>query len=361
MTSISVETKNHSYPIHFSETADQRLLADVNAILSAGRKAVVVTDEQVWAHLEEVVHRFLPEVPVLILPAGETTKSMANVERVCEFCVTHHLDRQGVLFAFGGGVIGDLTGYAAASFLRGIDFYQIPTTLLAMVDSSVGGKTGVNLPSGKNLVGAFHQPQAVYIHPARLRTLPAKDFNAGMAEVIKSGLLGDRDLWEKLQQYPKLTPDSPELPAIIAQTCQLKATVVQADEKEQAASGGRALLNLGHTFAHAIENVAGYGDYLHGEAVAIGLVLAARMSEKMGWIRQETVNDIIEVIEKYDLPIRLHSYLPINELIDAMYRDKKVSLGNLRFVALRAAGEAFTTRDIPEDLLQELWISAETN
>src|SRR6185295_4410937 len=193
------------------------------------------------------------------------------------------LDRGGVLFAVGGGVIGDLGGFAAAAWLRGIEYYQVPTTLLAMVDSSVGGKTGINLASGKNLVGAFHQPRAVFISTGLLSTLPPREFAAGMAEVIKYGLLGDAPLFAQLEEAP-LTIANARLAAVVRQCCALKARIVEADERETAKEGGRALLNLGHTFGHAIENVAGYGEYLHGEAVAIGLCAAARLSQKLGYI-----------------------------------------------------------------------------
>src|SRR5690606_17551335 len=193
------------------------------------------------------------------------------------------LDRTSALMAVGGGVIGDLAGFAAASYLRGIEFLQVPTTLLAMVDSSVGGKTGITLKAGKTLVGAFHQPQAVFIGTDVLATLPPREFAAGMAEVIKYGLLGDAALLAELEREP-LTVGDGRLAGVIRRCCEIKAGIVAADERETAKDGGRALLNLGHTFGHAVEQVAGYGAYLHGEAVAVGLCAAARLSQKLGYI-----------------------------------------------------------------------------
>ena len=225
----------------------------------------------------------LPGVKRLEIPSGESSKCFQQLERGCDFLAAERVDRAGAVFAIGGGVTGDLGGFIAASYLRGIDFYQVPTTLLSMVDSSVGGKTGINLKAGKNLVGAFHQPQAVFADVESLQTLPAREFASGMAEVIKHGLLADRELFEILESLdPPLHPGHPSLATIVRRNCGIKAGVVQADETEQAASGGRALLNLGHTFGHAIEAVAGYGEYLHGEAIAIGLVLAVQLSVEQG-------------------------------------------------------------------------------
>ena len=205
----------------------------------------------------------------------------AELARAWDFLAGNGLARDGAVFAIGGGVIGDLAGFAAASYQRGVDFYQIPTTLLAMVDSSVGGKTGINLAAGKNLVGSFHQPTAVWADTELLATLPAREFAAGMAEVIKHGLLADADLFGLLEQNAPLAWDHPLLAPVIRRCVEIKASVVAGDERETSAQGGRALLNLGHTFGHAVEAVAGYGTYVHGEAVAIGLVMAARLSAEL--------------------------------------------------------------------------------
>jgi 3-dehydroquinate synthase len=292
------------------------------------------------------------EVPVLTLEAGEASKSLIGFGRALDFLAGHKLDRGGVLFAVGGGVIGDLGGFAAASYLRGIDYVQVPTTLLAMVDSSVGGKTGINLAAGKNLVGAFHQPRAVFISTQLLATLPAREFAAGMAEVIKYGLLGDRGLFDDLERTP-LTVGDGRLADVVRRCCALKARIVEADERETAAEGGRALLNLGHTFGHAIENVAGYGTYLHGEAVAIGLCAAARLSQKLGYITADEVGRVQRVVAAHALPTRLVAPLAYEALVGAMTRDKKVRAGGLRFVVLRRLGEAATQSDVPLELVRE--------
>jgi 3-dehydroquinate synthase len=256
-----------------------------------------------------------------------------------------------VVIALGGGVIGDLAGFVAATYLRGIAFVQVPTTLLAMVDSSVGGKTGVNLPEGKNLVGAFHQPKLVVADLDTLATLPAREFSAGMAEVIKAGLLGDAELFARLERAP-LKVASADLLAVIRGCCALKARVVEADEFERAGDGGRALLNLGHTFGHAIEQVTGYGAYLHGEAIGIGLAAAARLSEKLGFIGAAEVARVEKAVEAHGLPIRLRTPLPLEALMAAMARDKKVRAGRLRFVVLKSIGVAIT-RDQVDAALAE--------
>ncbi len=305
------------------------------------------------------------------LDAGEKTKSFAQLEKIHEEMALHRIDRGGKIIAVGGGVIGDLAGFAAATYLRGIDFYQVPTTLLAMVDSSVGGKTGINLSAGKNLVGAFWQPKAVFICTEFLKTLPPREFSAGMAEVIKYGMLYDRALFDQLVALEQpLSWDHPELPGVIRRCCEIKAEVVKADEKETATNGGRALLNLGHTFAHAIENVAGYGTYLHGEAVGIGLVMAAELSLKLtaegraGFqFTQADVDAARELVARYGLPTSLKDTLDgnpppkldIDALMDAMRRDKKVRAGKLRFVAMETLGTAVTVDDVDEALIEKLW------
>jgi 3-dehydroquinate synthase len=266
---------------------------------------------------------------------------VTELGRVLEFLAAQSLDRTGVLWVVGGGVMGDLGGFAAASYLRGIEFFQVPTTLLAMVDSSVGGKTGINLAAGKNLAGAFHQPRGVFIDTDFLVTLPPREFAAGAAEIIKYGLLGDAALFAQLERTP-LTVQSPPLAGVIRRCCELKAKIVEADERELAADGGRALLNLGHTFGHAIERVAGYGTYLHGEAVAIGLAAAARLSQKLGPLAAADVVRIEAAVAAHALPVRLRAPLALPALLDAMARDKKVRAGLPRFVVLRKIGEAAT-------------------
>ncbi len=346
-SSLRVNLGERSYDLHFGAG----LMSDAGAALAcaraAGRKVAIVTDENLAATQAAALDLLAgaggaeATVPRLVLPAGEGTKCVRELGRVWDFLAEHRLDRGSLLVALGGGVIGDLVGFAAASYLRGIPFVQIPTTLLAMVDSSVGGKTGINLDAGKNLVGAFHQPHAVYIDTALLATLPPREFAAGMAEIIKYGLLGDAELFARLEREP-LTLHSPDLAAVVRRCCAIKAGIVEADERETAAEGGRALLNLGHTFGHAIEQVTGYGAYLHGEAVAVGLCAAARLSQKLGYIDPASVARVEAVVAAHALPVRLREALAWPALAAAMARDKKVRAGGLRFVVLRALGDSAT-------------------
>lgn len=348
---LRVNLKERSYPIRFENDIAAPVAQQVGEFAGTGRKIAVLSDSHVAAAQKSALERMFKNQPLLTVPAGEGAKSLESFGRVMDFLAMHRIDRSGVLFTVGGGVVGDLGGYAAAAWLRGIDFIQVPTTLLAMVDSSVGGKTGINLAAGKNLVGAFHQPRAVFIGTDLLNTLPPREFAAGMAEVIKYGLLGDEALFTQLERSP-LTLQSASLAAVIRRCCELKAQVVEADEFERAKEGGRALLNLGHTFGHAIEQVAGYGAYLHGEAVAIGLCAAARLSEKLALISANEVARVERVVAAHQLPTRLSQPLHMEELVAAMARDKKVREGALRFVVLKKLGEAATKDDVPAELAQ---------
>lgn len=349
---LTVQLGPRSYPIHFGSDLAPAIRAQVERVAATGHRAAVLTDENLQARQGPALTHMFPGIPLLAVAPGEETKSLAGLGRVLDFLAEQKLDRGGMLFAVGGGVIGDLGGFAAATWLRGIDFCQVPTTLLAMVDSSVGGKTGINLAAGKNLVGAFHQPRAVFIATNLLRSLPPREFSAGAAEVIKYGLLADAALFAELERQP-LTIDDPGLPAVIRRCCAMKAEIVQADERETAAEGGRALLNLGHTFGHAIENAAGYGEYLHGEAVAIGLCAAARLSQKLGYIAAGDVTRVEAVVRAHGLPTRLRARLPLADLRAAMARDKKVRAGGLRFVVLKRVGESITHSGISPALADE--------
>jgi len=353
-TELTVQLSAKRYPIQFLRGTAEPLAALVAALKKEGRKQVVVTDEAVWRAQGGQLGVALGDLPRLVLPAGEKTKSLENFGRVLDFMAAERVDRTSVLWVFGGGVIGDLGGFAAAAYLRGIEFVQVPTTLLAMVDSSIGGKTGINLEAGKNLVGAFHHPNHVFISIDCLRTLPPREFAAGMAEVIKYGLLGDAALFERLAGDP-VTVTSADLPAVIRRCCEMKADIVRADERETAREGGRALLNLGHTFGHAIEQATRYSAYLHGEAVAIGLVAAARLSVKLGLIPAEDVSRVTKTILAHQLPAQLRESLPIPALMEAMLRDKKVRTGKLRFVVLNRLGEAATRSDIAPALVEAVW------
>jgi len=349
--SLTVKLGERSYPIHFGAEVASAVRAEVDALVAAGRKVAVVTDRNLASNQGAALSAMFGEQPKLILAPGEETKSLTDLGRVLDFLAEHRIDRGGALFAAGGGVIGDLAGFAAASYLRGIAFYQVPTTLLSMVDSSVGGKTGINLKAGKNLVGAFHQPKGVFIGTDLLKTLPPREFAAGMAEVIKTGLLGDERLFAQLERST-LTVASAELGEVVRRCCALKAGVVEADEHETAKEGGRALLNLGHTFGHAIEQVTGYGHYLHGEAVAIGLAAAARLSQKLGYIDTDVVERIEAVLVAHALPVRLREPLELPPLMAAMARDKKVRAGALRFVVLKSIGHAATQGGIDPALAE---------
>jgi len=349
---LVVNLNERSYEISFAEEQSAALREIVTRLGSAGRKVVVITDANLAKHQPDFLEQAAGNTPRLVFDAGESTKSLESLGRAWDFLAAQKLDRSGVVIAIGGGVIGDLAGFVAASWLRGVEFYQVPTTLLAMVDSSVGGKTGINIAAGKNLVGAFHQPRGVFIATGLLRTLPPREFAAGMAEVIKYGLLGDAALFERLEKSP-LTVNSADLPQVIKRCCAIKAQIVQADERETAKEGGRALLNLGHTFGHAIEQVSGYGVYLHGEAVAIGLAAAARLSEKLGHISSADVARIDAVLKAHQLPVRLREPLRVEDLMAAAARDKKVRAGLPRFVIMESLGTAVTRDGIEPALARE--------
>ena len=348
---LTVSLGERSYPIRFGADLAAEVRAEVARLAGAGRKAAVLTDTNFARAQAGALKAMFGDAPVLAVEPGEGSKSLAGLGRVLDFLAEQKLDRGGVLFAVGGGVIGDLGGFAAASWLRGIDFYQVPTTLLAMVDSSVGGKTGINLAAGKNLAGAFHQPRGVFISTALLATLPPREFAAGAAEVIKYGLLGDAALFSRLEKTP-LTVASADLADVIRRCCALKARIVEADERETAQDGGRALLNLGHTFAHAIEHAAGYGDYLHGEAVAIGLCAAARLSRELGFVAARDEERVAAVVAAHALPTRLRAPLALGALMTAVARDKKVRAGLPRFVVLKRIGEAATHESVAPALAE---------
>jgi 3-dehydroquinate synthase len=348
---LRVNLGDRSYEIRFGDNLATDVHAEVGRLTGAGRRVAVVTDSNVARAQGDALASMFGGAPVFAVEPGEGAKSLSELGRVFDFLAERKIDREGALFVFGGGVVGDLGGFAAAAWLRGIEWYQVPTTLLAMVDSSVGGKTGINIAVGKNLVGAFHQPKGVFISTRLLGTLPTREFAAGMAEVIKYGMLGDAGLFAQLE-VGRLRADSRELPAVIRRCCELKARIVEADERERAAEGGRALLNLGHTFAHAIENVAGYGAFLHGEAVAIGLCAAARLSSKLGYIAAGEAGRVEQAVALHGLPTRLSVPLAYPALHAAMRRDKKVRAGGLRFVVLKRLGEAATTADVAPELTE---------
>ena len=352
--SLTVNLGARSYPIHFGSSLIDEVAAEMACLRLAGRKVALVSDETVVAAQAEALAQMFGDAPRLVVPAGEGAKSTLSIVRAWDFLAAEKLDRGGVVVAFGGGVVGDLAGFAAASYLRGVAFYQVPTTLLAMVDSSVGGKTGINIGAGKNLVGAFHQPQAVFVATDLLITLPSREFAAGMAEVIKYGLLGDAELYAELAARPLLASGE-HVAAIVRRCCEAKARIVEADEFETAQTGGRALLNLGHTFAHAIEKIAGYGVYLHGEAVAVGLAAAARLSRRLGLVNDAVVASVESTLAAHALPCALREPMSLDSLMAAMMQDKKVRAGRLRFVVLTAIGEASTRDDVEAEDVRAVW------
>jgi len=293
------------------------------------------------------------KVTEIILPDGEAYKNWETLNLIFDALLKERCDRKTTIIALGGGVIGDLAGFAAASYQRGVPFIQVPTTLLAQVDSSVGGKTGVNHPRGKNMIGAFWQPRRVLADTDTLQTLPARELSAGLAEVIKYGLIRDLPFLEWLEAHMDdlMARDAAALAHAIECSCANKAAVVAGDERETAADGGRALLNLGHTFGHAIETGMGYGTWLHGEAVAAGTLMAAELSRRLGWLAAADVERVRELLRRAGLPV-VAPALGVERYLDFMGHDKKVIAGKLRLVLLQRIGVAVTYGDAPPSELR---------
>ena len=292
-----------------------------------------------------------PEVHLLLVPSGESTKSSVQLQRIYDALVEMAADRRTIVVAVGGGVTGDLAGFAAATYARGLRFLQVPTTLLSMVDSSVGGKTGINHPRGKNLIGAFHQPMGVLIDPAVLQTLPDREYRSGLAEVVKYGVILDADFFEFLERnVTGLSARDPQvLSAVICRSCELKADVVRQDEFET--TGLRAVLNYGHTFGHAFEALAGYGQLLHGEAVSIGMLCASRLAEKLGRITGDVTQRQQRLLEALQLPVHVPSDLRDRpaEIVQCMLLDKKTEGRELRFVLPSRLGHVETVRGVTSE------------
>lgn len=356
---IRVELGSRSYDIHVGNGLIAQGGAYLKPLLRRARTAIVTDETVAKLHLptlQKALDRSAIRHDVLALPAGEASKSFANLERVTGWLLDQGIERGDLVIALGGGVIGDLTGFAAAIARRGMEFAQIPTTLLSQVDSSVGGKTGINTPQGKNLVGAFHQPRLVLADLGALETLPRRDFRAGYAEIVKYGLINDRAFFDWLDKNLDALIEGDEaarLQAIVT-SCRAKASIVAMDERE---SNLRALLNLGHTFGHAIEAATGFSDRLvHGEAVAIGMSLAFQLSNKLGLCPAEDVARMQRHLKRAGLPSHLSDVpgtLPGPDgLIALMGQDKKVVDGALTFILARGIGKAFITRDVPKDALR---------
>ena len=352
MKTLHVDLGERSYPIYIG----QNLLSQAELLINhiSGKQTLIVTNETVAPLYLAKIEKMLTGVDYqsVILPDGEKYKNLDVLNKIFDALLTHKFDRSVTLIALGGGVVGDMTGFAAATYQRGVDFIQIPTTLLSQVDSSVGGKTGVNHALGKNMIGAFHQPKCVIADTDTLNTLEDKELSAGIAEVIKYGLLGDKDFFQWLESnVEKLLAREPQALAYgIERSCQDKADIVAADEKE---SGQRALLNLGHTFGHAIETSVGYGQWLHGEAVGTGMVMAADMSHRLGWISQADVEKTVDLIKRANLPLNLPAHLNKNDFLELMMRDKKSLGGKIRLVLLKAIGQAIISDNYSEEKLNE--------
>lgn len=356
---VRVELGSRSYDVRLGAGLIAGAGAEIAPLLRRKRVAVI-TDETVGALHLQALRAGLGDIEMvsLALPAGEGTKCWASLERACEWLLEQKVERKDVVIAFGGGVIGDLVGFAAAILRRGVRFVQIPTTLLAQVDSSVGGKTGINVTAGKNLIGAFHQPSLVLADIALLGTLTARDFLAGYGEVVKYGLLGDPLFFEWLEDMgPKLAAGDIEArQRAVKRSVEMKAEIVARDETEE---GDRALLNLGHTFCHALEAATGYGDrLLHGEGVTIGCALAFELSQRLGLCSQEAPSRVRAHLKAMGMKTDLADIpgdLPDAEgLIALMAQDKKVLDGKMRFILARGIGEAFVSSDVPRDVLKRL-------
>ena len=341
--------KDRSYAI----TIGRGLLVDSHlwSEIIGSRGVVLVTDDQVGPLYAERLQSALPTLDRfthITLPAGEQQKSMASVQQILDAALADRHERQSLFLALGGGVVGDMTGFAASLFLRGAEFVQIPTTLLAQVDSSVGGKTGVNHPMGKNLIGAFHQPKRVIIDLDTLSTLGDREYAAGLAEVIKYGLIRDAAFfqWLVAQVSALQARDIPTLASAIERSCAIKAAVVMEDEQER---GVRAHLNFGHTFGHAIGRLQGYGEWLHGEAVAAGMVMAARLSVRRGNLESAVVDQLLSFQQQVGLPVKPPAGLTAADFLDAMASDKKVTAGKIRYILLNQLGEACVAEDVTLD------------
>ncbi|MFM9912662.1 MAG: 3-dehydroquinate synthase [Methylophilaceae bacterium] len=351
MQTLNVELAERRYPICIGQGLLQR--ADLILPHLEGKQVAVISNTTVAPLYLETICQPLREAGIsvitIILPDGEQYKISDTLNTIYDALLTSRCERTTTLIALGGGVIGDLVGFAAATFLRGVPFIQVPTTLLAQVDSSVGGKTGINHPQGKNMIGAFWQPKLVLADTTTLNTLPDRELSAGLAEIIKYGLIRDTEFFSWLEQnMPRLLTREPEaLAHAIQRSCENKAEVVALDERE---SGERALLNLGHTFGHAIENGMGYGVWLHGEGVAAGTVLAAQMSQRLGWINADDVTRTVALLKAANLPV-VAPKLGVENYLDLMGLDKKVKDGKIRLILLKALGKAIFTADYPAEIL----------
>lgn len=352
MKTINVDLADRSYPIYIGSS----LLSNKELISShiVSNQVLIVTNKTIAPLYLNVVENLLADInyETLILPDGETYKSLDSFNEVISRLMEKKFSRTCLLIALGGGVIGDLTGFVAACYQRGVKFIQIPTTLLAQVDSSVGGKTAVNHALGKNMIGAFHQPVAVFADTNTLSSLPDREFSAGLAEVIKYGIIRDREFYSWLEDNIELVMqrDNGAMEYCIERSCINKAEVVAEDERE---SGIRAILNLGHTFGHAIETALNYKEWLHGEAVGCGMLMAADLSKRLGLLEEDKVNSIRSILERTNLPTSIHKNVKSDQMFENMKVDKKSRDGALYLILLNNIGEAIITSDYTEEALKE--------
>ncbi len=354
MKTLKVELGERSYPIHIGE-GSIRILPDLLKEFSFSPKAALVSNPTVFNLYGETVMKGLEDaglkVELILIPDGEEYKDFLWAYHILSRMLRAGLDRKSCLFALGGGVIGDIAGFSASTYMRGISYVQIPTTLLSQVDSSVGGKTGVNHPIGKNMIGTFYQPRLVLIDPSTLRTLPEREFLAGMAEVVKYGVIRDSSFFDYLRKrYEEiLNLNMDGLEYIIENSCRIKADVVSEDERE---AGLRAILNYGHTIGHAIETATSYRRYLHGEAVSIGMVAEARIAVLLGLMKEEAAAEIENLLQRYGLPVRTERDLSPDSIIPHLSMDKKAVSGVVKYVLPERIGEVKIHSDIPEEVLR---------
>ncbi len=351
MQTLYVELGDRRYPIFIGSQLDPKQLLEPYIL---GKQVMIVSNETVaplyLAHYQDALLALCKNVATCILPDGEKYKNLEHLNLIFDALLQAGFNRDCTVLALGGGVIGDMAGFASACFQRGVYFIQVPTTLLSQVDSSVGGKTGINHPLGKNMIGAFQQPQVVLADMSQLATLPDRELSAGLAEVIKYALLCDEEflVWLEANMEGLIARDETLLAEAVYRSCAHKARIVANDEKEQ---GERALLNLGHTFGHAIESYLGYGEWLHGEAVATGMVMAADLSQRMGWISEAELERTKKIISRAQLPI-ICPKIPLDEFLAFMSHDKKVLNGQLRLILLKKIGQAIITKDFDVEAMQ---------
>lgn len=360
MQVLTVNLDDRSYPIYIGEALLSR--PELIAGHITGKQVCIVTNETIAPlYLDKLVEILVGlQVETVVLPDGEAYKTLEVWAGIFDKLLSARHNRTTTLIALGGGVVGDMTGFAAACYQRGVNFIQIPTTLLSMVDSSVGGKTGVNHPLGKNMIGAFYQPQCVLADTSLLASLPARELSAGIAEVIKYGLISDYDffVWLENNIAALMAGDKDALAYAVKRSCENKADVVAQDERE---GGLRAILNLGHTFGHAIETAQGYGNWLHGEAVAAGMAMAADLSWRRGAISEQDLIRIITLLERANLPTKAPADMTPETFKSLMGVDKKVLDGRLRLVLLESMGKAIITSDIDTELLQQTFDACKAN